>query len=181
MSCAFSVTTFSVTSSSWKAVLILLLMTSLSPYRTSALAGQRAANAEVIGPFIIDYGTDSNRREEILAEVRGFIWDHLQTRRPGQVTIIFGNLEGDPTEHRLSIQSGTKKADWVVRDQVRTTQVALLKPGEKPIRKTHLDKFCAFERIEKNTQAPIRGTEQRPPQYFRLRLTNCKTGAVWTF
>ena len=145
------------------------------------LVGQSLpASANEIGPFVVSLRMDPAEEEKIMSQVRGFLWDHLQNHTPGQLRITFGNLEGDPTEHTLLVQTD-KKGNTVILDHIATTEAALLKPGEKPKHRTFLDKFCAFERIDKDTQKTIPDDETRPVESFKLRLKNCKTGAAPTF
>ena len=158
-------------------LLVALPLTGREPQRNPG--GQSPPpSANQIGPFVVSWGMDRVDKEKIMFQVRGFLWEHLQDHTPGHFKITFGNLEGDPTAHTIFIQQD-KKGNGVVRDEVTTTEAALLKPGEKPKHRKFLDKFCAFERIDKNTQKPIPDDETRPAESFTLRLKNCRTGAVF--
>jgi hypothetical protein len=139
------------------------------PARGEQVAPPRS---DKIGPFVVSYGLNRAEKDKILSQARGFLWDHLHNHMTGQLRITFGNLEGDPTEHTLVVRLD-KKGSSVVRDQITTTQAALLRPGEKPRRRTFLDKFCAFERIDENTEESIPDGETRPAESFKLRLTAC--------
>lgn len=118
-------------------------------------------------------------KERIVSQVRDFLWDHLQNHTLGKVQITFGNLEGDPTQHIFVVQLD-KKGNTAVRDHVTTTEAALLQPGEKPKHRAFLDKFCAVERIDPNTQKSIPNDETRSAESFKLHMKDCKTGAVLT-
>jgi hypothetical protein len=128
-----------------------------------------------IGPFVVKWGMILEEREKIMSQIRSFLWGHLENRTLGQVQVTFGNLEGDPTTHVLSIQ-GLKKGKAIVVDHVVTIEGALVLPGAKPKRKTSVDRFCAFERIDRHTHESIPDFETRAADSFDLHLKNCKKG-----
>jgi hypothetical protein len=129
-----------------------------------------------IGPFSVPWGRHAER-DVILAQVRGFLWDHMRKHAVGRVQVTFYNLEGDPTTHAYSIELD-KNGNSVVHDQVTSIEAALLPPGKKPKRETFLYKFCAFERLDRETRKSVPEEVTQAPESFTLRLKNCKTGAV---
>jgi hypothetical protein len=160
---------------------LLVALPSMRREPQQNLGGQSLpASAKEMGPFVVSFSMEPAEKEKIISQVRGFLWDHLQNHTPGQLQITFGNLEGDPTEHTILVRLD-KKGNTVILDHIATIEAALLKPGEKPRHRAFLDRFCAFERIDKDTQKTIPDDETRPVESFKLRLKNCKTGAAPTF
>lgn len=132
------------------------------------------------GPFVVKWGTIPEEKEKVMAQIRSFLWECLRAGASGRVQVTFGNLEGDPTTHTLSILRRRKK-QTILLDNVVALEGALLPPGAKPKRKTFVNRFCTFERIDSLTHELIPESETRPPNSFNLHLKNCKKGSDLVF
>jgi hypothetical protein len=104
----------------------------------------------------------------------------LTGRRPARLKITFGNIEGNPTIHNISIQFG-KKDSWVLRDEIISKQIVLLAPGEGPKIRTTVEAYCSFERLDQKTGSSFPPEEKRSPETYVLRLKSCKSGDTLEF
>jgi len=60
-------------------------------------AKRNVAAYDKAGPYSIDNEAPFEKRERMVGEIRGFLWEHWQERRLGQVKAIFFSIEGDHT------------------------------------------------------------------------------------
>jgi hypothetical protein len=123
------------------------------------------------GPYFLKNNLEESRTNRVLAEIRGFLWNHLLEHRLGRLQVTVYTVEGDPTTYVFSIEGDTKDC-WYIRAKSESIVAALLKPDEKPRRETKEVRHYDVERLDSGTSLVIPKGEKRRAESYRLRLQN---------
>jgi hypothetical protein len=132
---------------------------------------KRMLQVDKAGPYFLKNNLEESQTGRLLAEIRGFLWDHLQEHRLGQLQATVYTIEGDPTTYVFFVESDTKDR-WYIRAKSESMLAALLKPGEKPRHETREVRYYDVERLDSETNQVIPKTEKRQSHTYRLRLKN---------
>ena len=136
------------------------------------------------GPYSIDNEPPWEKRERIIGEIRGFLWEHWKERRLGLVKAIFHSIEGDQTSSSFFVEPDAK-GRWRIMVESESTISALLPKGRKPRREITREDYDQIDRVEPNGNEtnliPISSGDVRDPQSYRLRLRNSSTNSVRIF
>jgi hypothetical protein len=127
------------------------------------------AQYDKAGPYSIGDDLSPSRRDKLLTEIRGFLWEHWINKRPGQLRVTVYTIEGDPTTYNFFIEKDPRE-NWFIRAKSESVIAALLKPGEKPRHETTEISYYDIERLDPETGHVISKGEKRQPETYRLRL-----------
>ena len=127
-------------------------------------AARESQDVQSLGPFDLRWDR-WEKRQEILAKMRAFLWEKLSRHEPGTVRFTSYTLEGDPTTWDLSVVA--VEGHWCIQGEyVSKSYFGLKKPKTTRGRTDYHD----AERLDAHTNLPIPQAEQRGPQTYRLQL-----------
>jgi D-aminopeptidase len=123
------------------------------------------------GPYSLSNGLTRSKENQILMQIRSFLWDHWASQRKGQLEATAYTIEGDPTTYTFFIESDAS-GKWCIRARSESIISALLKPTEKPRRETKELRYYVIERFDIESGKVIPKEGKQSPEAYRLRLEN---------
>jgi hypothetical protein len=124
---------------------------------------------QVLGPFDLSNGLSGSRRQEMLREIRAFLWENLSKHRLAEVKATFYTLEGDPTKWTFTVTL-SNDGRWCIRGEYVSKRYIGLKPGQQPETEKRTTDFCDVQRLDARTKVAIPQGEQRNPETYVLQL-----------
>jgi hypothetical protein len=121
------------------------------------------------GPYFVKNNLDESEENRLLAQIRGFLWEHWKKQRPGELQATFYTVEGDPTSYTFFIENDGK-GHWVIRAKSDSQLSALLPPGHPPKHETATVLYSVVERIDPATKKTVPPNQVLLPEAYRLRL-----------
>jgi hypothetical protein len=137
--------------------------------RLETSADRMSAVDDKAGPYSLSNGLTGFQRDQLLTQIRSFLWDHWANERKGELEATAYTIEGDPTTYTFLIESDAK-GKWCIRAKSESIIAALLKPTEKPRRETQEVRYYVIERLDTGTGKVIPKEEKRSPETYKLRL-----------
>ena len=132
------------------------------------------------GPYVIANNTPLARRNEILARIRGFLWDHWSGRRLGHLDVTVFTVEGDPTAYKFAVETDAK-GRWGIHTEITLVIRGLAPTDNTPKHETKQITYYDVERIGAESGEAIGSNAKLQPEAYRVRLNNKDgpTNFVW--
>jgi hypothetical protein len=166
--------------------LLILQASSTVQGQPSVQRAKRAlATYDQAGPYELSNDLHPHDADKMLAEIRGFLWEHWEQRRHGVIKVTFFSIEGDQTSSSFFVEPDAK-GSWRLTVESVSIISALLHKGSKPRREVTDEIYNEVERLEATSgnSAPstlIPAQAIRQPQTYRLRFKNTRTNSMRIF
>jgi hypothetical protein len=126
---------------------------------------------EKAGPYTMELKLDAKARAKLESDIREFLWNHWQQRRPGQVTITRYSREGEPSTSSYFVEPD-EKGVWHIAVKIDRTLVDRGGSTGQHQESVEYDAY-SVERIEVphdglKPRIVIPRDEMRAPQSYRL-------------
>jgi hypothetical protein len=120
------------------------------------------------GPYLVHNGLTSSEKENMLSEIREFLWEKFVSRQLAQLRATFFTIEGEPTSYTFHTERLNDKK-WCVRaDIVRQYPTRPRVKKQKSVQTAR--EYCEVFRINAVTGSRIPDDEERDPTMYKLRL-----------
>jgi hypothetical protein len=142
---------------------------SFAQARNPASTGTDAvSSANRAGPYLVHNGLTSSEKENILSEIRDFLWEKFESRQSAQLRTTFFTIEGEPTSYTFYTESLNDKK-WCVRaDILRQYPTRPHVKKQKSVQTSR--EYCEVFRINAVTGSRIPDDEKCDPKMYKLRL-----------
>jgi len=159
----------------WIHRFVLVLAGLLTISRESLLAQARnptskgtdaVSSSDKAGPYLIHNGLTSSEKENLLAEIRVFLWEKFIGRHSAQLRATFFTIEGEPTSYTFYTKSPNDEKSCV------SAEIFMQYPAHPHVKKRRPVKmsreYCEVFRINTVTGPRIPDDEECDPKTYRL-------------
>jgi hypothetical protein len=107
-------------------------------------------------------------RENILSEIRAFLWEKVTHHESTQLRVTFYTIEGDPTTYQFHAENSDDKK-WCLSADIVIEHPS--QPHKKKAKREVIShSYCEVFRLDVGSGLRISDAEDREPKTYKLRL-----------
>jgi hypothetical protein len=117
---------------------------------------------------MVHNGLTSSEKENMLSEIRDFLWEKLVGRQSAQLRATFFTIEGEPTSYTFYTESRNGEKPCVRADILSQYPTPPHTKKRKPVVMSR--RYCEVFRLDVVSGLRIPNDEDRAPKTYKLRL-----------
>jgi hypothetical protein len=133
---------------------------------------------EIGGPYEERDGLTLAEKNQMHANIRSFLWDHLREKRLARLQATGYTIEGDKTTNTFFVDADAK-GNWGIRSE--WVQWRRIHPSGNIKRDSGKESYCEVSRIDPENDQIIPNEQERSRETYILRLIACVTSADRTW